>query len=355
MLKQRRLRWVLAVLLAGGVAALALRAGLPSLAGARRALRVLEGAQPGWIALAFAGSATYLGCLVTLFRLVAGATPGPHVAHLTPLASYRVGMAAQGASTVVSVGGAGGVALSVWALHEAGMNVRRAAGTITAQTVLLYGVYLAALVIVGPLLALGLTSGPAPVSLTLIPAVTAAAVLGIVVLVARAPTAWESRLGRFAGAEARFPRVAGSLLMVPATLSAGVRLAGAILTDRARGPRAAMLAVGAWAGNILVLWACFRAFGESVGPLVVVDAFFVGMAANLLPLLPGGVGSVDAALIGVLIAFGEPAAVTVVAVLAYRLIAYWLPTLPEAFAYLMLRRIVSKWRLEGDKPIPSPK
>jgi uncharacterized protein (TIRG00374 family) len=161
-------------------------------------------------------------------------------------------------------------------------------------------------------------------------------------------------VARYAGAEARFPRVTGSLLMVPATLSAGVRLAGAILTDRSRGPRAAMLAVGAWAGNILVLWACFRAFGESVGPLVVVEAFFVGMAANLLPLLPGGVGSVDAALVGGLLALGEPAAVTVVAVLAYRLIAYWLPTLPEALAYLLLRRTVSRWRVDGDKPTPSP-
>lgn len=76
------------------------------------------------------------------------------------------------------------------------------------------------------------------------------------------------------------------------------------------------------------------------------------MAANLLPLLPGGVGSVDAALVATLLAFGEPAAVTVVAVLTYRLIAYWLPTIPEALAYLTLRRSVSQWHTEAEVPPP---
>lgn len=39
---------------------------------------------------------------------------------------------------------------------------------------------------------------------------------------------------------------------------------------------------------------------------------------------------------------------TVVAVLAYRLIAYWLPTIPEGLAYLMLRRTVSRWHAEAN-------
>lgn len=352
MLNLLRHRRVLALVAVAVVVAIALHAGMPSLAGMQRSLHVLDTARPGWIALAALGSATYLACLIALFRLVARATPGPHVDRLTPLASYRVGMAAQGASTIITAAGAGGVALSIWALHEAGMSTRRAAATMTAQTALLYGVYLLALVIAGPLLALGLTSGPAPDSLTLIPAVLAAVVLAVVALVARAPAAWEQRLGRIARSQGRLARVARSLLTVPATLSEGLRLAGEILTDRGRGPRAAALAVGAWAGNIAVLWSCFQAFGQPIGPLVAVEAFFVGMAANLLPLLPGGVGSVDAALVGTLLAFGEPAAVVVVAVLAYRLIAYWLPTIPEVIAYLTLRRTMARWRAETDGGAP---
>lgn len=75
------------------------------------------------------------------------------------------------------------------------------------------------------------------------------------------------------GLAGRVARVAGSLLTVPATLSEGLRLAEAlrlareILVDRSRGPRAFALAIGAWAGNILVLWARFRAFGEPYLPL----------------------------------------------------------------------------------------
>lgn len=352
MLSLLRHRWVPALIGAAVVGAIALHAGLPSLAGMHKSVEVLNGAHPGWIAVAAAGSVGYLACLIMLFRLVARSTPGPHVAHLTPLASYRIGMAAQGASTIITAAGAGGVALSIWALSQAGMSTRRAAATMTAQTALLYGVYLLALVVIGPLLAIGLTSGPTPKSLTLIPAVAGAIVLALIALVARRPAAWEKRLDRLARSDGRFARVGRLLLTVPATLSEGMHLAGEILGDRSRGPRVVALAVGAWAGNIAVLWACFSAFGEPIAPLVAAEAFFVGMAANLLPLLPGGVGSVDAALVGTLLAFGNPGATTVVAVLAYRLIAYWLPTIPEVLAYLTLRRSIAQWQAEADRIIP---
>jgi uncharacterized membrane protein YbhN (UPF0104 family) len=44
--------------------------------------------------------------------------------------------------------------------------------------------------------------------------------------------------------------------------------------------------------------------------------------------------------------FGVPAGLAVVAVLAYRAFAFWLPTIPGAIAYLQLRRTVSRWREE---------
>ena len=55
-----------------------------------------------------------------------------------------------------------------------------------------------------------------------------------------------------------------------------------------------------------MLWACFHAFGEAVPKAVLVQGFFVGMTANLLPFFPGGVGSVDAGMIAAFLAFGEP-------------------------------------------------
>src|SRR5947209_17888552 len=74
-------------------------------------------------------------------------------------------------------------------------------------------------------------------------------------------------------------------------------------------------------------------------------AYFVGMLGNLLP-LPGGVGGVDGGMIGAFTAFGVNVELSVIAVLAYRAFAFWLPTLPGAVAYLQLRRTVQRWNAE---------
>jgi uncharacterized protein (TIRG00374 family) len=104
-------------------------------------------------------------------------------------------------------------------------------------------------------------------------------------------------------------------------------------------------AIAWWGFDIAVLWACFHAFGAAPPQAVIVMAYFVGMVANTLP-LPGGIGGVDGGMIGAFTAFGVNVEVSVVAVLAYRALAFWLPTLPGAVAYLQLRRTVHRWRAE---------
>ena len=66
-----------------------------------------------------------------------------------------------------------------------------------------------------------------------------------------------------------------------------------------------------------MLWASFHAFGDAPPLAVLIQAFFVGMLGNLLP-LPGGVGGVDGGMIGALAAFGVDAGQAVVAVLLFR-------------------------------------
>lgn len=122
------------------------------------------------------------------------------------------------------------------------------------------------------------------------------------------------------------------------------------LRPRSRGVVIGALALGYWATNISILVACFLAFSERPEIAGLVQAFFVGMTVNLLPLLPGGVGSVEAGLIAALLAFGEPGAEVVVSVLAYRLIGFWLPTIPEAVASVQLRRTVARWPRAADEP-----
>ena len=87
-----------------------------------------------------------------------------------------------------------------------------------------------------------------------------------------------------------------------------------------------------WAFDIAALWACFEAFGASPAVGVLVVGYFVGMLANTLP-LPGGVGSVDGGMIGAFVAFGVDPAAAIVAVLAYRFFAFWLPIAPGALAF----------------------
>ncbi len=82
---------------------------------------------------------------------------------------------------------------------------------------------------------------------------------------------------------------------------------------------------------------------------MLVQGFFVGMAANLLPFFPGGVGSVDAGMIAAFLAFGVDSDTVFPAVLLYRVIAFWLPIPPGALAYFQLRRTVARWKEEDER------
>jgi uncharacterized membrane protein YbhN (UPF0104 family) len=107
-----------------------------------------------------------------------------------------------------------------------------------------------------------------------------------------------------------------------------------------------------WGFDIAVLWASFKAFGESPAIGVLIVAYFVGTLANLLP-LPGGVGGVDGGMVGALVAFGTDPGLAILAVLAYRFFAFWLPIAPGAVAFASLRRTVATWERE-DAGEPEP-
>ena len=100
-------------------------------------------------------------------------------------------------------------------------------------------------------------------------------------------------------------------------------------------------AVGYWAWDNAVLWATFHAFGYSPPITIVLMGYLIGQLGGLLP-LPGGLGGIDGGLIGTLIVYGAPAAVTAAAVLAYRIILFWLPLIAGAVAFISLRRGLNK-------------
>jgi uncharacterized protein (TIRG00374 family) len=95
--------------------------------------------------------------------------------------------------------------------------------------------------------------------------------------------------------------------------------------------------IGYWFFDNAVLWATFQAFGVSPPLTVILMGYLIGQMGGLLP-IPGGVGGIDLGLIGMLIAYGAPAAATAAAVLAYRIILFWLPLVLGGIAFALLRR-----------------
>jgi putative heme transporter len=323
---------------------------LPELTGLEDSLRKIEDADPVWITIALGFNLLSFAAYIALFRGILG---GRRVSQqfqerIDWRTSYQITLAGLAATRLFSAGGAGGIALTYWALRRAGMEARQAAGRMVAFLVLLYTVYLLALVICGILLRVGLFPGPSPVSMTIVPAGIAGVALIILLLLSLVPGDLERIVARWAQGHRRV-RLARRIASIPATIAAGTREALTILRHPSSGALALVGAVGFWAANIGVLWACFHAFGETVPKAVLVQGFFVGMTANLLPFFPGGVGSVDAGMIAAFLAFGEPSSTVFVSVLAYRVIAFWLPIPPGILAYLQLRRTVARWR-EQDAP-----
>ncbi|HEX8975741.1 MAG TPA: lysylphosphatidylglycerol synthase transmembrane domain-containing protein [Gemmatimonadales bacterium] len=308
---------------------------LPKLLGLRETWNRIQHGNAWWLALA-AGLevCSFLG-YVALFRgvFVRGDS------RIGWRASYEITMAGLAATRLFASAGAGGIALTAWALRRSGLERRVVACRLVAFMVLLYGVYMAALVIVGLGLFLGILPGPHPFAITIVPAIFGAVVIAVFLAVSLVPGDFDRLVKRW-GHGGRVGRLASRVAAAPAATASGVRTAISLVRTR----DVNLLGAVAWWGfDIAVLWASFHAFGGSPPTAVVILAYFIGMLGNTLP-LPGGIGGVDGGMIGAFSAFGVPVQLAVVAVLAYRGFAFWLPTLPGAVAYLQLRRTVARWQ-----------
>jgi uncharacterized protein (TIRG00374 family) len=322
----------------------------PKVVGVSGAFDRLDEATWYWIVAAIGFLGLAFVSYTTLFRgVLAGRDPDDPVRErLDRGVTWQITLAGLAATVLFSAAGAGGVALTYWALRKAGMERRRAACRMVAFLVLLYSVYLVSLVVFGALLNEGVLHGDAPVSVTIVPAAIAAAALLIILAVALIPQDFERRIASFSRRGGRGGRLATRLATAPATLATGVRTALAYVRHPWRSAQAIAGALGWWTGQIGILWASFHAFGVQVPLGVVVQAYFVGMVANLAPSPAAGVGTVDAGLIGAFVIFGIPADTVFPAVLTSRLIGIWLPIPLGIMAYLKLRKTVREW--EADEP-----
>ena len=314
----------------------------PKLVGLSGAMSKLDDADPVWIAIAIGFNIVAYATYIALFKAVVGGD----ALRLRWRETYEINMAGVAATLLFSAGGAGGIALTYWALRKAGMRRRDVARRMVAFVTLHYAFYPIALIVFGVLLRTGVLHGKHSVELTVIPAAVAGLLLLIGVLIALIPGDIEQRLTPFAHSE-KARSFLHTAAKVPATLGEGFRFALGLFAHPSRGGLAVLGAAGFWAASIGVLWASFHAFGLHVPLAVVVQGFFLGMVANLFPLAPAGVGAVDAGMIGAFVLFGIPEETVFPAILIYRLVAFWLPIPPGIVAFFQLRKTVHRWEEEG--------
>lgn len=278
---------------------------LLSVPGLRPVVDALGDMRPGWIAVAVA--LEVLSCLsfVVVFRLFFPGVPAR--------AARRLAWSEMGSGALLPGGGVVGVAVGGWLLRLAGMPtdqvVRRSSGlfflTSGASALALAGAGVA-----------GVAFGPHDLARSGLPIVGAvAATLGVLAL-----PALTRRLGVQRGWRA--------------DAADGIVLARRALVR----PRWRVLgALGYLLFDIAVLWATFAALGVHAPLAALVLAYVIGYLGNLVP-LPGGVGVLDAGLVGALVLYGLPATDAGAAVLVYHAIAFWIPGAGGALAYGLLRR-----------------
>ena len=323
----------------------------PKIVGADEAVSNLDEAVWYWVVVAIGFNVVAFAAYVALFRGVLGGTRDDDVHRRLDLrASYQITMAGLAATRIFSAAGVGGIVLTYWALRKAGVPRRRAACRMVAFLVLTYFVYLAALVVFGVLLRTGVLHGKEPLAGTVVPAAISGGIIVLFLMIAAIPDDFERRIQHYARGYRRV-RYLQRIAKGPATLAMGTRTAIAYIRHPQRGLLALGGAVGFWAANIGILWASFKAFGGEVPFGVLVQGFFLGMAANLIPSPAGGVGAVDAGMIGAFALFGIDEGIVFPAVLTYRVIAFWLPIPPGIVAFIQLRKTVARWEHErGEQP-----
>ncbi|MCW2742335.1 MAG: hypothetical protein JWR45_2757 [Blastococcus sp.] len=258
----------------------------------------LREAQPGWLVVAVLGSAvTYFGAALALQAFVPTALPLARTM-LVQLASSFV--------TLVTPPTVGHIGLNIRYLQRAGVPTATASASVAVKETVTVAVTVPVLLVCGWL------SGVSASRLTLLPsgavlAVLAAAGVGLAVVAAVPPTRrlMQRRLE---------PMLRRALPQLLATVSEPRRLATAVV---------GILVLNA--GYAVALDASLRAFSVSLPVATLVVVYLAASTLGSAAPTPGGLGAVEAALVGGLTATGVPVAAALTAVLAYRTATFWLP------------------------------
>jgi uncharacterized protein (TIRG00374 family) len=322
-LSQRRLRSRL--LVAGGLvlAVIAVVTLVPGLAGLRTHLAK---ASAGW--LAFGVILKVLSGLgyVVVFREV-------FCRRMSWGVATQIGMSELGANALFPTGGAGGLALGAWALRRGGMTLEEIARRTVAFFLLTSVPNVLGVIVIGLALAVRVFPGETDLALTLAPAVVA--IMGVVgaLLAGRIAARLHDRLSPDADGESS--RRKSFVWKSLAAIADGVDEAVTLLREGNMLLVAGLIAYLFF--DVMILWTSFRAFGPAPPLGVIWIAYLIGELGGLIP-VPGGIGGVDAGLVGTLVLYGVAITPATSAVLAYRATALLVPAVLGAVAFVLLRR-----------------
>lgn len=271
---------------------------------------VLASAQWSWVLVAAVSFAVALGGAA--LNLMACS---PVRLRLGP--TYAVQMAC-GFLKLLSPTAVGGAALNARYVYQAGASTPVAVASVGTAQVTQVVTTLTLLAVLGPVT--GTSAVPPAVRGPLAWTVVGAVAVAVLVLLA-AP-----------GLRARLRRAIASVVVQ-------TKLTG--MTPRAAARRL-LLAGGAsvllTAGLVLALTASVAAMGGTISPVPIGIAFLVGSAVGSAVPTPGGIGTVEAALVAALTASGQLVTVALPAVLIFRLVTVWLPMPVGWVAFQVLQR-----------------
>jgi uncharacterized membrane protein YbhN (UPF0104 family) len=301
-------KWVRGLLMLASLGYL-LRTGIVNFPIIREASRQLVVANSALIAGALMLEAAWTYSLSNVYRRALIAQGG----WMSPRHALHVSMGAFSLSRILPGGGAAG---SIFAAREMVRLGNDVSTTVTSMVLSWWMsmTTLAGLVTVGS--SLGVLAGAVPPAYLVGPALALAGLLALggAMLLARVNTSLRARL------TSRVDRLAGRFGLVSS------RRNWDLVVRRGGGVRVAGWALANWLSDAAALWLVFAAFGELLHPGVLFVGYGLANLINALPeLTPGWLGVMESALAAAYAALGVSAGVAIMAVLAYRLVSYWLP------------------------------
>ncbi len=286
-----------------------------------------------FVAVAVLLEVAWTWCLAQVYRSALTALGG----RVSRLDSVRVSMGAFTISRIVPGGGAVGSVFAARSLVSLGNP-----GTVTVASMVISWwvsmVSLGSLVVTG--VGLGVAAAIVPARYLVVPSAATAGLLlvGAVTCMAARRPALRARMLHIAH------RAAGANAPLEADQSPEDAFQTAFHRLQ-RGRRLLPVAFwggAAWALDSLALWVIFDAFGHRLSFAVLLIGYGAANLLQALPeLTPGWLGVLEGTLSVTFAAFGVPAGLAVVAVLAYRLISHWLPVaagVPSALSMMRAHR-----------------